>query len=250
MPVRVFFSAELKENQKEILRKAGFEPVSIPLIKTIPVEFSTEEVLAFSPNFVIISSKNGVKHFFSRIPPEKLKSSRFIAVGSSTAKKLEELSIEPLIPENFSGEGLVELLKTIDLTGKKFLIVRPKVARKVVSEFLREKGAEVKEVIVYETVTNEDAREELIREIVKGFDILAFTSPSTFKSFQKLSGEKGKGILSKGKIIPIGHVTQKAIEKEGFKVWKVPSNYTIDGIVNLILQGGSDADREISGTEA
>ena len=80
MPVRVFFSAELKENQKEILRKAGFEPVSIPLIRTIPVEFSMEEVLAFSPDFVIISSKNGVKHFFSRIPPEKFKSSRFIAV--------------------------------------------------------------------------------------------------------------------------------------------------------------------------
>ncbi len=235
MPVRVFFSAELKENQKEILRKAGFEPVSIPLIRTIPVEFSMEEVLAFSPNFVIISSKNGVKHFFSRIPPEKFKSSRFIAVGSSTAKKLEELSIEPLIPENFSGEGLVELLNSIDLDGKKFLIVRPKVARKLVSEFLKKSGAEVKEVVVYETVANEDIKETLMAEINKDFEILAFTSPSNFKSFLRLTGEKGREILNKGKIVPIGHVTQKAIEKEGFKVWKVPMEYTVEGIIDLIV---------------
>ena len=236
MPVRVFFSAELKENQKEILRKTGFEPVSIPLIRTIPVEFSMEEVLAFSPNFVIISSKNGVKHFFSRIPPEKFKSSRFIAVGSSTAKKLEELSIEPLIPENFSGEGLVELLNSIDLDGKKFLIVRPKVARKLVSEFLKKSGAEVKEVVVYETVANEDIKETLTAEINKDFEILAFTSPSNFKSFLRLTGEKGREILNKGKIVPIGHVTQKAIEKEGFKIWKVPVEYTVKGIIDLIVK--------------
>ena len=236
MPVRVFFSAELKEDQKEILRKTGFEPVSIPLIRTIPVEFSMEEVLAFSPDFVIISSKNGVKHFFSRIPPEKFKSSRFIAVGSSTAKKLEELSIEPLIPENFSGEGLVELLNSIDLDGKKFLIVRPKVARKLVSEFLKKSGAEVKEVVVYETVANEDIKETLMAEINRGFEILAFTSPSNFKSFLRLTGEKGREILNKGKIVPIGHVTQKAIEKEGFKIWKVPVEYTVKGIIDLIVK--------------
>jgi uroporphyrinogen-III synthase len=236
MPVRVFFSAELKENQKEILRKAGFEPVSIPLIRTIPVEFSMEEVLAFSPNFVIISSKNGVKHFFSRIPPEKFKSSTFIAVGSSTAKKLEELSIEPLIPENFSGEGLVELLNSMDLDGKKFLIVRPKVARKLVSEFLRKSGAEVKEVVVYETVANEDIKETLMAEINRGFEILAFTSPSNFKSFLRLTGERGREVLNKGKIVPIGHVTQKVIEKEGFKIWKVPVEYTVRGIIDLIVK--------------
>ncbi|WP_163327580.1 uroporphyrinogen-III synthase [Desulfurobacterium thermolithotrophum] len=246
MSVRVFFSANLKENQKEILKKAGFEPVSISLIKTVPLEFSSEEVLKFSPDFTVISSKNGVKHFFSRISPEKIRNSKFIAVGSSTAEKLKEIDIEPLVPENFSGEGLVELLKTINLTGKRFLIVRPKVARKVVSEFLREKGAEVKEVVVYETIANEDIKEDLIVEIEKGFEILAFTSPSNFKSFLNLTGEKGKVILNEGKIIPIGHVTQKAIEKLGFKTWKLPLNYTIDGILNLILQGGSDANREVS----
>jgi len=236
MPVRVFFSAELKEDQKEILRKAGFEPVSIPLIRTIPVEFSKEEVLAFSPDFVIISSKNGVKHFFSRIPPERFKSSKFIAVGSSTAKKLEELSIEPLIPENFSGEGLVELLNSIDLDGKKFLIVRPKVARKLVSEFLKKSGAEVKEVVVYETVANEDIKETLTAEINRGLEILAFTSPSNFKSFLRLTGEREREVLNKGKIVPIGHVTQKAIEKEGFKIWKVPVEYTVKGIIDLIVK--------------
>jgi uroporphyrinogen-III synthase len=91
-------------------------------------------------------------------------------------------------------------------------------------------------VVVYETVANEDIKETLTAGINKDFEILAFTSPSNFKSFLRLTGEKGREILNKGKIVPIGHVTQKAIEKEGFKIWKVPVEYTVKGIIDLIVK--------------
>ena len=41
--------------------------------------------------------------------------------------------------------------------------------------------------------------------------------------------------LKEVKIVPIGHVTAQAVEKRGFKVWKLPFVYTVDGIVELIL---------------
>ena len=239
MPMRVFISSSLSEELLKRLESKGFEVVAFPLIKTKPIPFSKEEVIGFSPDFIIISSKNGVKHFFSVVPKEELKKAAFIAVGSSTAEKLKKLGISPLIPQNFSGEGVIELLKKLDLRelkNKKFLIVRPKVARKVVSEFLRLNGFTVKEVIVYETVINEIAKEELSKEIDKGFEFLAFTSPSNFKAFLELTGEKGKKILKSSRIVPIGHVTQKAIEKAGFSVFKVPREYTLNGIVDLILE--------------
>ncbi|TCK05228.1 uroporphyrinogen-III synthase [Phorcysia thermohydrogeniphila] len=233
--MRVFISAEVSREQEERLKKAGFSVTAFPLIKTSPLPFEPEEAYRFNPDFVVISSKNGVKHFFSRVSPSEFKNAKFIAVGSSTSQKLRELGIEPLIPENFSGEGVIELLKTLDLKGKRFLIVRPKVARKLVSEFLSEQGAVVKELLVYETVPDSSRKEQLQREIQNGFEVLAFTSPSNFKAFLELLGDSSEELLRRAKLIPIGHVTAKAIEKRGFKVFKIPSTYTLDGIVELII---------------
>lgn len=250
MPVRVFFSAKLSGKQLNLLKNHGFEVVPIPLIRAVPIDFSKGDVLTFSPEFVVISSKNGVKHLFSRISPENFRNATFIAVGRATAERLKRLGIEPLIPENFSGEGVVKAIESWDLRDKKFLIVKPKFARKLVPEFLKERGAKVKEVAVYETVTDESIKEKLNKEMGKGFDIAVFTSPSNFKSFLTISGDRGKNLLKRGKIVAIGHVTKKAIERLGFKVWKVPKEYTIDAIVNLIIQGGKDDNWKVSTVEA
>jgi len=233
--VRVFISAEVSREQEERLKKAGFSVTAFPLIKTSPLPFEPEEAYRFNPDFVVISSKNGVKHFFSRVSPSEFKNAKFIAVGSSTAQKLRELGIEPFIPENFSGEGVTELLKTFPLKGKRFLIVRPKVARKLVSEFLSEQGAVVKELLVYETVTDFSRKEQLQREIQNRLDVLAFTSPSNFKAFLEIAEKPAERALKEAKLVPIGHVTAKAIEKKGFKVFKIPSTYTLDGIIELII---------------
>ncbi|WP_456397213.1 uroporphyrinogen-III synthase [Desulfurobacterium sp.] len=235
--MRVFFPSELSQEQIMTLDKHGITPVAIPLIKTIPVSFSADIVENFKPDFIVFSSKNGVKHFFSRIPAGHVRDTQIIAVGKSTAKLLEEKGIEPLIPENFSGEGLIELIKNSKLKGK-FLLIKPKKARNLLSEFLKKDGNIVQEVITYETVTNTEAADELTKEIVKGFEITTFTSPSTFKSFLKLSGEKGKQLLKKTKTIPIGHVTAEVIQKAGFKVWKLPQEYTLNGIIELIIEYG------------
>jgi len=232
--VRVFISAKISGEQEERLRKAGFSVTAFPLIKTLPLPFEPEEAYRFNPDFVVISSKNGVKHFFSRVSPDEFKSSKFIAVGSSTAQKLKELGIDPLIPDNFSGEGVIELLKRLNVEKKRFLIVRPKVARKLVPEFLSKNGAVVKELPVYETVPDSSRKEELQNEISKGLNVLAFTSPSNFKAFLELGKELAENTLKGAKIVPIGHVTAKAIENKGFKVFKIPSTYTLDGIVELI----------------
>ncbi len=240
MSVRVLFSKKLSENQKEMLLKAGFEPVDLPLIRTEEVPFNRNEVLSFQPDFVVFSSRNGVKHFFSRISIDDFKGAEFIAVGSSTANELTKMGVEPLVPGKFSGEGLIDLLESFNLKGKKFLLVRPKSARNVVPQFLKNKGASIKEVIVYETLPNLSVKEELIRELNRGFEFLVFTSPSTFKSYLKISNKAGKDLLAKARIVPIGDVTKKAIELEGYNVWKVPDRFTLDGIIDIILEWKSE----------
>ncbi|ADU96477.1 Uroporphyrinogen III synthase HEM4 [Thermovibrio ammonificans HB-1] len=236
MPVkaRLFISKELPPHLAERLSSEGVEFLATPLIKTVPLEFKPEEVTAFSPDIAVFSSKNGVKHFFTRVDPRELEGVTVVAVGSATAKALEELGFSPLVPENFSGEGVVELLKELSVKGKKVLIVRPKKARSVVQDFLEAQGAELLEAVVYETLPRREVKEELERFFEKKVDYAAFTSPSNFKAFLSVTGREE--LLKGVKLLPIGHVTQKAIEKAGFKPLEPPREYTVEGIVNRLLK--------------
>jgi len=240
MSVRVFFPRRINENQEERLREAGFSPVCIELIRTVPVEFDAGKVVEFSPDFVIVSSRNGVKHFLPKLPEAFLKRVNFIAVGSSTASSMKSYGISPLVPDTFSGEGIVGLLNGMELEGRRFLIVRPKVSRDVVRNFLLERGAVVEEAVVYETVFNASARGELLSEIERGFEFLVFTSPSTFRAFLELSGDPGREVLKSSRIVPIGNVTSKAIEERGFCIWKLPEEFTVDGVIAAILEGKAE----------
>ncbi len=233
--MRVLFPSYLPESLKKKLQNINIATVEIPLIKTVPIDFKTD--IDFSKfDFIIFSSKNGVKHFFLKISPSTIKNCKIIAVGKSTAKKLKEFGIEAEIPDKFSGEGLIYYFSDKNIQNKKFLTVRPKVAREIFKEFIQEKGASAEEIIVYETVTNTEEREKLLRAFSKPIDIIVFTSPSTFKSFLNLSGETGKTSLKKCKIIPIGDVTAKAIINSGFNIWKIPTEFTLSGIVDTIIE--------------
>lgn len=232
MPVRVFISSKLPEELKKKLLERGIELLSFPLIKTVPVDFNPLIVKVFSPDFVVFSSKNGVKWFFERVPKSWV-NCEVVAVGSSTADKLKELGFSPLTPSEFSGEGLVDLFKGEELSGHRFLTVRPKVARRVFPKFLREKGAVVEELIVYETVPDESKREELLKFFKSGVDFAAFTSPSNFKSFLS---QVPKELLKGVKLIPIGTTTKRAIEKAGFSCYTIPEEFTLRGIVEVVLK--------------
>jgi len=234
MSVRFFISRELTGEQKERLRKAGVEFLGLPLIKTLPVEFDAPSVSSFNPHFAVFSSKNGVRFFFNRFPPERLRGIKVVAVGSSTARELMKLGFSPLVPENFSAEGIVELFREADLKGMRFLIVRPRKARSLLREFLEGKGAQVLELVVYQTVPDREAGREVREFFSRRVDYAAFTSPSNFKSFLDVVPE-GRELLKGVGLIPIGHVTLKAIEKEGFSPLSPPSQYTVDGIIGELL---------------
>ncbi len=235
--MKVFISAELNPEQKRRLSERKIEVVAFPLIRTVPLPFNAEEVLEFSPEYLLFSSKNGVRHFFSRISPKSFVNSSVIAVGSSTAEVLKDYGFNPVVPKTFSAEGVVELLESYQVRGKRFLIVRPEKARRKVSEYLKGRGAEVKEVIVYRTEPDFEKRERLKEVVDRKPEVYAFTSPSNFNAFIALIGEEALEYLKAAKVIPIGHVTQKALEKREVSIRELPSRYTIDGVLDVILEG-------------
>ena len=78
-------------------------------------------------------------------------------------------------------ESLVEALESVDVEGKRVLVARAAEARDVLPDALRERGAEVEVLPLYETVAeplDDDQREALERATH-----VTFTSSSTVRFF-------------------------------------------------------------------
>jgi len=228
--LRVFVSARLPSELKGKLEGKA-ELLDVPLIKTVPLDFNPLIVKAFSPDFIVFSSKNGVKHFFSRVDPRELSGVEVISVGKSTSKELEKLGLRARYPQEFSANGLVEMFKNENLLGKRFLIVRPKVASETFKNFLRERGALTEEIVAYETVPDASKSKEVLEFFKRKVDLAAFTSPSNFRSFLSFISPS---LIEDVKLVPIGTTTKEAIEREGYNVYRLPKEFSLKGIVELI----------------
>ncbi|MDF2954286.1 MAG: Uroporphyrinogen-III methylase [Thermodesulfobacterium sp.] len=227
----------------EKLEELGAMCYEIPTIKIEAVVdekiYQTIEKLS-SYDWIIFTSENGVKFFF-KVLWEKgkdlrvLGNSKVAVIGSSTKTFLENMGIRAdLIPEKeFTQEGLISAFSRIDIKDKNILIPRAKEAREVLPQRLKEMGAKVDVLPVYETKTCEESKEKL-RNILEEVDIVTFTSSSTVKNFFKLIEETERSYLKDILFASIGPITSATLRKFGFEPHIEAKEYTIEGLVNAI----------------
>ncbi len=194
--------------------------------------------------WLIFTSTNGVEHFFVRLYASKrdvraLGYAKVAAIGQTTANKLREYGIiADIVPQEFRAEGILEALKGKLPPHARMLLPRAAAAREILPEKLREQGAEVDVVPVYQTVMAEAAPEEiaeLIKELEDGsIDYVTFTSSSTVHNLIKLLGSTES--LAKVKKACIGPVTAETARKAGLEPDIVAKTYTIEGLVEAIKQ--------------
>ena len=106
-------------------------------------------------------STNGVKYLFSAAEElrqtnqlkEGLAATFVIAVGPRTAEALEkEYDVHvSLVPTKYSSEGLIECFGEGEVAGKKIRIPRTSNATPTLTDKLKEMGADVEEIYVYES---------------------------------------------------------------------------------------------------
>ena len=107
---------------------------------------------------VCLTSPNAVRLLFEAMAAQgrdarALANATVAAIGPGTAAALLEHGvIADVVPERFVAEALVEALAAVDVAGKPVLVARAAEAREVLPEALRERGAEVDVVALYETV--------------------------------------------------------------------------------------------------
>ena len=195
--------------------------------------------------WLIFTSTNGVEHFFARLyaagkDVRALGYAKVAAIGQTTAKKLREYGIvADIVPQEFRAEGILEALKGKLPPQAKILLPRAAAAREILPEKLREQGAEVDVVPVYQTVTAETSPEEiaeLTQELEDGdIDYVTFTSSSTVHNLIKLLGSTAP--LANVKKACIGPVTAETLKKYGLTPDIEAETYTIEGLVEAIKQG-------------
>lgn len=228
----------------EKLEELGAICYEIPTIKIEPVvDENWDEVIEKLPTYdwIVFTSENGVKFFLKKLW-EKGKDLRIIGnskiavIGTSTKSFLENLGIKPdLMPEKeFTQEGLVSAFSYLNLEGSNILIPRAKEAREILSQKLKERGAKVDILPVYETKICEDSREELKKVLEEGVDILTFTSSSTVKNFFKLVEGIKKDYLKNVIFASIGPITSATLRSFGYEPHIEAKEYTIEGLVKAI----------------
>ncbi|HEX5145598.1 MAG TPA: uroporphyrinogen-III synthase, partial [Conexibacter sp.] len=125
-------------------------------------------------------------------------------------------------------ESLVEALG--DVPVRRALIARARVARDVLPDALRARGAEVDVLELYETVAAplSDGQLDAVREA----DYVTFTSASTVAN---LLGAAGGTLATSARLASIGPVTSDALRGAGLEPALEADPHDIDGLVAALV---------------
>ncbi len=124
-----------------------------------------------------------------------------IAVGEVTAKALRQKGYSPLIAQEETQEGIIALLKAMDLSQAFLLWPKSKLARDKLGEFLSPFSSFVFDL--YEPLPNRVDKPPMLTEVEE----IVFTSPSTVQAFLALFGAFPADV----KLTAIGPVTKAAL---------------------------------------
>jgi uroporphyrinogen III methyltransferase/synthase len=153
------------------------------------------------------------------------------AIGPGTARALAEHGIRAdIIPERFVAEALIEALEGVDVEGRPVLVARAAEARDVLPDALRERGAEVDVIALYETV-REDPDPEAI-EAAQAADYVTFTSSSTVTNLTEAMGDR---FPKSARVVSIGPITSETARAAGLEVHVEAEHHDVHGLVEALL---------------
>ena len=180
------------------LRELGAEVVELPAIRIEPRIESDEVRRAIESigdyALICVTSPNGAHLLFEALAAagldaRALAGATIAAIGPGTARALAEHGIAAdVVPERFVAEALVESLAAVEVEGRRVLVARAAEARDVLPDALRERGAEVDVVALYETV-REDPDPAAV-EAAQAADYVTFTSSSTVRNLLDALGDR------------------------------------------------------------
>ena len=235
------------------LRSLGAEVVELPAIRIEPrieseeVRGAIERIGEYS--LICVTSPNGAHLLFEALAKagldarvlgggmkneqarERDMGAVIAAIGPGTARALAEHGIKAdIVPEWFVAEALVESLQRVEIAGSRVLVARAAEARDILPDALRERGAEVDVVALYETMRETPEPESI--EAAQAANYVTFTSSSTVRNLTEALGDR---FPTAARIISIGPITSEAARAAGLEVAVEADRHDVDGLITALL---------------
>jgi uroporphyrinogen III methyltransferase/synthase len=220
------------------LRELGAEVVETPAIRIEPRPLEGELLDAVRRTrdyaLVCLTSPNGVRLLFEALAEtgqdaRALAGATVAAIGPGTAAELERRGVRAdVVPEQFVAEALVRALEHVEVDGRRVLVARAAEARSVLPDAMRERGAEVDDVALYDTVAEPLGDAE--RAALGRASYVTFTSSSTVRFLIESGARPPDG----ARVASIGPVTSATAQEHGLTVHVEAERHDLDGLVDAL----------------
>jgi uroporphyrinogen III methyltransferase/synthase len=211
------------------LRELGADVIEAPAIRIAPRD-GAQLPDPGGYDLLCVTSPNGADLLMDRLrDARELAGVSVAAIGPGTARALRARGVEPdVVPARAVAEGLVEALAATRV--QRVLVVRAAEGRTVLADALRDRGARVDEVALYETVA--EPLDERTRTAAAGADYLLFASGSAVRFFARAAGD---GALDGPRVASIGPATSAELRALGREPDIEADPHTPDGLLAALV---------------
>jgi uroporphyrinogen III methyltransferase/synthase len=192
-------------------------------------------------SWVVFTSRNGVKFTFERIrtlgkDARVFGNCKIAAIGEQTSQTLAQYGIKTdLLPSKFTSKQLGrELVNSQNITNKKILLIRSKLADERLVKILKSAKANVIQISAYDLKPLKLDTKQLLKMLENNqIHWITFASPFSAENFfSQIPIETVK--KSKTKIASIGPVTSEKLHALGIKVNVQAQEHTINGLLEIM----------------
>jgi uroporphyrinogen III methyltransferase/synthase len=191
-----------------------------------------------SYDWLVFSSANGVQGLLDRLTAtggdlRQLGPLKLAAIGTGTADELLRWGLRAdVIPNQFRAESLADTLVP-QAAGRRFLLARASRGREVLAQRLSAAGADVTQIVAYQSEDVDHAQPEPQARLSAGqIDWTTVTSSAIARSLVRLFGDQ----LRRTRLASISPVTSETLREMGYTPSVEATQYTMDGVVAAILQ--------------
>ncbi len=231
------------------VRRLGGIPVTLPMIRILPVEDTSELDRSLqhlqSIDGVVFTSINAVRYTMQRaavlgIGGTAWDGKEVCVVGSKTADVAREYGLKvDVVPGSYSGAELAASLSSRPLRGKRIFFPRGNLGRDDALRAASAAGAEVLPVVVYRTAGPEESvgrhmRQELLEHATS---LVIFASPSAARHCVQLFSEEEQSLVRDRIVVAaIGATTRDAVLSVHWPVQILADEATGHGLVSAITK--------------
>jgi len=236
MRILVISSPETIRENEDILKSVKLQFLFFPAIDFKPLRKDPLSLKAYE--WLVVSSRKVLDFLIPLARKEELREIKVAAVGEATAHYLRRKNVRvDFVSQRFSGEHFAREFGE-KYAGMKGKVLRPRSSRapRKMEKILADFGIMVDSVPLYRTICP-FYPEEKVRKIQEtSIQGIIFTSPSTWRHFKRIFGDKYRPFLKDKIIGVIGPTTAKALKEDGYRRLIMPEKFTFRDLI-IKLEG-------------